>query len=158
MTSPLMALILSFRELRSFPGSAPSILLSLFDPRIPCQKAGLFQSSFIFFVNLKKSFRYAVADGDRLSRDSSAMNIDLHIELGPGSGQFERLYGHHFTGFPAEIVLHRPLIHEEFSLSRLEPYPRYRILPFTCRINGLCHVFLSPLQISRGTGFCASWG
>jgi len=140
-----MVMELSLRVLRSPPGTSPSILLPLLDPRIPREEPGFFQDVFKVSVILEKGLRNPVTDGNRLPGDTSSMNIHFDIELTPGSGQLQGLQGYHFTGLSPKIFLHRPLVDHELSFSRFQPNPCDGSLSFACGINGLCHFLLSSM-------------
>ena len=83
-----MVMELSFRILRPSSGSSSPVFLSLFDPRITCEKTSFLQNVFKLGIILEKGLRDPVADGNGLPGDASSLDIHLYIELISSSGQF----------------------------------------------------------------------
>ncbi len=83
-----MVMELPLGVLRSTSGSSSPVFLSLFDPRITCEKTSLFQNIFKLNIILEKGLRDPVTDGNGLPGDASSLNIHLYIELISSSSEF----------------------------------------------------------------------
>src|SRR4030043_1472792 len=133
---------LSFRELRSSPGSSPPILFSLFDSRITCEKTSFFKGIFKIGIVLKKRFCNPMAYSNGLSGFPPSMNIYIHIEFISGACDIKGLKDDHFAGLSTEILLQCPLVDYKLPFPGFNPNPCNGGLSFTCSVNGFRHFFL----------------
>jgi len=83
-----------------------------------------------------------MANGDRLSGDTTAMNIYRYIKLISSPSELEGLKGDHFTGLSPKVFFQRPLVDDKLPLSGFKPNPRNGSLSFACSIDWFCHFLL----------------
>jgi hypothetical protein len=82
-----------------------TVLLALFNSRIPCNQPCMFQSRSQISIVFQKGARDPVPNGARLTGWSSASHVDYEVEFIDGFGQLKRLTNDHPQRFVWKIAI-----------------------------------------------------
>lgn len=133
---------LTLGELEPSPSAALTVFLTFLNAGIPRDKPGPFEDLAAFRVILEERLADAVFDGSRLSRNSTAGDVDEDVKLVKRLGQFEGLEDDHLGGLPGEVFPCFLVVHGDFTGTRSHEDAGDGCLSLSRRVKSLfaCHI------------------
>src|SRR5262249_23133454 len=120
---------LPLRELEALARAGLPVLLSLLHPRVAREHPRPLQLGPELRVELEQGPRDTVTPRARLTRQSAASDVHLHVELGRRARELEWLCHDEPEGLPGKVVLERPSVDRDPTLAGPEEHARHGRLP-----------------------------
>ena len=139
---------LSLRELETCSCPFFPVFLSLFCPRISCNKPLFLECCPEVCVEFQKGLCDTMTQSPCLGRNSAAIDAGINIELADSTGKHEGFIDHELQFFYRKIIFYLPAVYEKFPCPLFYPDPCYRSLSFSCRVVPFFRQPVPPLASS----------
>src|SRR5215210_7277700 len=145
---------LALGELRTLAGLLEAVLLALDGPRVTGEHSGGLQFATGLLRFLGEGPGYAVAQGLRLSRGTTAFDLGDDLVAAGRAEEFERRAHRRAVRRPREVLIHVTAVHGDITVTGEYPHPCHgRLAPSRPDVQSLCHLLhLELLWVLSGVG------